>query len=117
MAFNTEHHCEKLFGAATPDTRTRYFLMSALGRIPNRRLHHSTRFAQILCSEGDGCLGKVPDACAAITNDFFEKSNVHNVASFKTQSSAKEPGSTLLPWGDLLYAIQTCNLCSCRYVA
>ena len=25
---------------------------------PNRQLHHWTRFAQILCSEGDGCLEK-----------------------------------------------------------
>jgi hypothetical protein len=29
---------------------------------------------------------------------FFGKSNLHNVASFKTQSSAKSLGSTLLPW-------------------
>ncbi|HJY90156.1 MAG TPA: hypothetical protein VJ255_07750, partial [Candidatus Acidoferrum sp.] len=40
--------------------------------------------------------GKVLDACAAITNDFFGKSNLHNVASFKTQSSAKV--GHIVPW-------------------
>ena len=37
-------------------------------------------------------LGKVLDARAAITNEFFGKSNLHNVARFRTQSSANISG-------------------------
>jgi hypothetical protein len=35
-------------------------------------------------------------SAGAITKRFFERSDLHNVASFKTQSSAKSLGSTLL---------------------
>jgi len=56
-------------------------------------------------------------SAGAITKRFFGKSTLHNVASFKTQSSAKSFGVHTVTLGDLLYAIQTCNLRSCRYVA
>ena len=48
-----------------------------------------TRFAQIPCSERDGCLEK---CWTAITKRFFGELNLHNVASFRTQSSAKKFG-------------------------
>jgi hypothetical protein len=37
-------------------------------------------------------------SAGAIAKRFFGKSILHNVASFKTQSSAKSLGAALLPW-------------------
>ena len=61
-------------------------------RIPNRQLHHWTRFTQIPCSERDECLEKYWTPAQQSRNDFFGKSDLHNVASFTTQSSAKTFG-------------------------